>query len=408
MNTAVVNAVRRHSLGWLVAANLVGMLLALLLLWPDLNDTLAPFTYGRWMPLHLNWQLYGWCALPLVGVLFRYYLPDDGRAVFGARFALVIWTSVLLLGGLTWLTGRVSGKIFLEWTGGARWLWAFAGLVLWLVLLQQAWRRRNEISSWARGLLVALGAVPLLLYWAAGPRVYPAVNPQSGGATGASLLASTLGVIAIFGLLPWLLRLEPVARTGARRWFAAAFVLSLVLCAGISHGNASNQRADQVAGLGSLAVWIPLVWFYARAFVWSPAARRWLAAAFGWWLLLVLTGWLGFLPGISERVKFTNVLVAHSHLAMAGLVTSLHVALLLNLGPGTAPRPAGFWLWQLGCALHVGALCWLGWLEGAEPARLYVRGGVADLCYGLRLVAGGAMFAASVDWWRVLARHDHE
>ena len=35
MSLAVANAVRRHSLGWLVVANLVGLLL-------------TPLTYGRW------------------------------------------------------------------------------------------------------------------------------------------------------------------------------------------------------------------------------------------------------------------------------------------------------------------------------------------------------------------------
>ncbi len=77
-------------------------------------------------------------------------------------------------------------------------------------------------------------------------------------------------------------------------------------------------------------------------FGWAPVSRRWLGAAFVWWCLLVLTGWLDFLPGISERVKFTNVLVAHSHLAMAGMVTSLNVALLLNLGPAHAPSLRSF------------------------------------------------------------------
>ena len=38
--------------------------LSLLLLWPGLGDLFAPLTYGRWMPLHMNWQLYGWTALP--------------------------------------------------------------------------------------------------------------------------------------------------------------------------------------------------------------------------------------------------------------------------------------------------------------------------------------------------------
>ncbi len=75
MNARVATAVCRHNLGWLVAANLVGLLLAVLLLWPGLNDLLAPLTYGRWVPLHLDWQLYDWCSLPLVGVRFHYYLP---------------------------------------------------------------------------------------------------------------------------------------------------------------------------------------------------------------------------------------------------------------------------------------------------------------------------------------------
>jgi cytochrome c oxidase cbb3-type subunit 1 len=405
VNPRVVTAVRRHSLGWLVAANLVGLLLAALLLWPGVNDWLAPLTYGRWVPLHLDWQLYGWCSLPLVGVLCSYYLPGDDRAAFAARWAVRLWSGALLVGGLSWLGGGAGGKLFLDWTGPARKLWAFAGLVLWLGLLWQA-RRRAGTPGWAWALLVALGAVPLVLYWAEAPGTYPSVNPGTGGATGASLLGSTLGVVGIFGLIPWLLRRPPADQARPRWWFAAAFALSLSLYAGIGHGDVSHHRPDQIVGLGSLIIWIPLVWWYARAFQWAPASRPWLAAAFGWWALLVLSGWLIFLPEVADRVKFTNVLVAHSHLAMAGLVTSLHLAVLLNLGPGRAPHAASFWLWQAGCILHVGALAWLGWQEAAEPALLYSQGGLADLCYGLRLVAGGAMFLASLDWLVTLGRNE--
>lgn len=117
MNPRAVTAVRRHSLGWLVAANLAGLWLAVLLLWPGLNDLLAPLTYGRWVPLHLDWQLYGWCALPLVGLLFHYYLPEDDRAAFAARLSLAIWSLALLAGGLSWLAGGVGGKLFLDWAG---------------------------------------------------------------------------------------------------------------------------------------------------------------------------------------------------------------------------------------------------------------------------------------------------
>jgi len=405
VNARVATAVRRHSLGWLVAANLVGLLLAVFLLWPGLNDLLAPLTYGRWVPLHLDWQLYGWCSLPLVGVLFHYYLPEDDRAAFAAQLSLGLWSAALFAGGLSWLAGGVGGKLFLDWTGPTRLLWMFAGLVLWLGLLWQA-RRRAGLPWWAWALLVPLGLVPFVLFWASEPASYPPVDPDTGGATGASLLGSTLGVVGLFGVIPWLLRLPPVPGTRARRWFAAAFALALSFYAGMGHGDTSNHRPDQVIGLGSLVIWIPLVWWYARAFAWAPGSSRWLGAAFVWWLLLVLTGWVDFLPEIADHLKFTNGLVAHAHLAMAGLVTSLFVALLLNLGPGRAPHAASFWLWQLGCAVHVVALLWLGWREGTAPALLYLRGGEADLAYGLRLVAGGAMFIASLNWWMTLARHE--
>jgi cytochrome c oxidase cbb3-type subunit 1 len=403
----VANAVRRHSLGWLVAANLVGLLLATLLLWPELNDLLAPLTYGRWVPLHLDWQLYGWCALPLVGVLLRYYLPDDARGAFAARLTLWIWTGALLYGGIAWLGGRSSGKLFLDWTGRPRFVWSVALLVLWLVLFTQT-RRRGPNPWWARGLLLGLAVVPFVIYWAAGAGIYPAVNPNSGGATGASLLGSTLGVMVIVGLLPLLLRLEHAPGPHAGRAFAVGLALTLSYFAGIEHGNASNHRPDQILGLAILLLWIPLVWIYVRSFMWTPVSQRWLGAAFVWWLLLVVTGLLMFLPGLSEQLKFTNALVAHSHLAMAGLVTSLHVAILLNLGPGRAPRAPTFWAWQAGCAVQVAALFWLGWHEGLEPALLYVRGGMADWCYGLRLAAGLLMFAASFLWLCDMGRKTHD
>ena len=110
--------------------------------------------------------------------------------------------------------------------------------------------------------------------------------------------------------------------------------------------HASHHEPGQIAGLALLLAWIPLVVGYARSFGWGAGSRPWLAAAFGWWLALVLTGFLTFLPGISERLKFTNALVAHAHLALAGLVTCLHAAILLSL-PGTwKPSAWSFRVWH--------------------------------------------------------------
>lgn len=406
----LARAIRRHSLGWLVAANVVGVLLAALLLWPAGNELLGPLTYGRWAPVHQNWQLYGWCAVPLLGALLHYYLPATRPGVVAGRAALGLWSVALLAGGASWLAGWNSGKIFLEWTGAARLAWSAALFGAWLILVASVWPRRREFPWWALALLAAMGAVPLVLYGSASPSVYPSVDPDTGGATGRSLLGSTLGILSVFGLLPWLLRIPrraPPAGGGFRwrkRFYAALLGLSFLYDAALRSGHISHHDIGHEAGLVGLAAWIPLAWLYGRSFVWPSAARPWLIAAFAWWLFLVADGAVTFLPAVADRLKFTNGLVAHTHLAMAGMVSALNLAVLMALPRGKRTGFGSFWIWQVATAVHVAVLLWLGWREGADPSLLYVRNGVADGVYAVRLAAGLCMAGASWAWlvgaWR--------
>lgn len=406
MNAAEFSpVVERHAFGWLAAANAVGVWLAALLLWPELGGLVAPLSYGRWMPLHLNWQLYGWCALPLVGALVAWLVAPGAEGRWHVRLALGAWSAALALGGLSWLLGVTSGKLFLDWHGWARPLLPLAMLGLWSVLALHTWTRRREFSRLGflgrGGLLLGLLTVPNLLFWASGRTVYPAVNPHSGGATGSSLLGSTLGIIAIFGLLPVLVRVPVRGTRRPHRWFWAAWGISGMVFAMADHGPASHHAPGQIIALGSLLAWVPLLILYLREFEWHAAARPWLRAAWAWWLALVVTGFLTFLPGLSERLKFTNALVAHAHLAMAGLVTSMNLAILRQLrgGPAGAPR-RGFWLWQGGCLVQVVGLLALGWVESGRLADVFLSAGWTQAVYGLRLAAGVAMLAAAVRWWQ--------
>ena len=398
MTAELARVIQRHAFGWLVAANAVGVWLAALLLWPALGGPLAPFSYGRWMPLHLDWQLYGWCALPLAGVLAAWFVTPDPAGCGPVRFVFGLWSAALALGGASWLAGVTSGKLFLDWHGWARPLLPLAMLGLWSVLALHAWLRRAATSRRViagRGLLLlGLLAVPNLLYWAAGREVHPAVNPHSGGATGASLLGSTLVILAIFGALPRLLRV-PGRPAG---WYWAALAAGAAVFVAADRGDASHHAPAQVAALAVLLPWVLLLPAHLRRFDWHAAARPWLQAAFFWWAALVVTGFLTFLPGWSERLKFTNALVAHAHIAMAGLVTSMNVAILRQLRGGGSRR--GFWLWQAGGAVQAAALAALGWREAAHPADLFLGAGWTDAMYGLRLAAGLAMLAASVGWWK--------
>lgn len=399
-----------HAFAWLSVGNAVGALMAFLLLFPGLGSLLGELTWGRWASVHLSVQLYGWCSVPMIALLWRGYLasPDAGKL---APAALDAWSGALAFGAVSWLLGTNGGKPFLEWAGVSKWLFAAAMWTLAIALAAELLRERRATPEVARtgafrlkaALLAGLFFVPLVLALAAGRSVYPAVNPHSGGATGWSLLGSTLGIVVIFIATP---AVTGIRRKGPTRAVAAAWtalVASGAVFAMVGHGDRSNHEPAQIAALATLLVWPPLLaWLYAQ-YEWPAGSRRWLGAFAAWGTALVSTAFVMFLPGILERSKFTNVLVAHSHLAMAGLVTSFCMLLLTTLDEsGRAVRAAGdrlsFWVWQAAFATHIGALAWAGFHEGDDPGLAFGPSRVVDAAYAIRFFAGVAMLAVALTW----------
>lgn len=152
--TNVVAQAAWHGLFWLVAANGVGVLLAVLLLVPSLNPALGEWTYGRWMMVHMNLELYGWTSLPLVGYLFHVYGVGRGSMAYWCRPVLWVWSGSLGVGVVSWLTGHSSGKLFLDWSGYARILFSDALLTLWFLLviaLVADWKSDDGVTVAAWG-----------------------------------------------------------------------------------------------------------------------------------------------------------------------------------------------------------------------------------------------------------------
>lgn len=397
-----------HALTWLAAACAVGLLMALLLLVPEAGAMLGPLTFGRWAPLHLDLALYGWCGLPLVGLLLRLYRGADD-ASRGAALAIEAWSGSLLAGALAWLLGETSGKIFLDWTGAARWMFVAAILGLALVLADGLRRapaaHAPRLRTAKAALLVALLAVPIAMAVATSRRTYPPINPSSGGPTGADLLGSTVAVLWIFLLTPTILGLVRRDQARATRRLILLLLAQTALFLALGHGDASHRDPLQVAALATLALWVVPLPRYLSGFDWPPGARRWLAAFLLWGAALLATGLLAFLPGVLERVKFTNVLVGHAHVAMAGMATSFAALVLavLNRGNGIA-RALGarrpFALWHAGSVLHVAAVLAVGALEAVDPGVLFRPVPAIGALYALRALAGLAMLAAAVTWLR--------
>ena len=309
-----------------------------------------------------------------------------------------------MLGGVSWLQGETSGKVFLDWAGLPRLIFIGTLVLLWCVLASSVFsvapgQSRRRLGDQIGLALLAL--VPIALYWSAGQRVYPAFDPGTGGPTGASLLGSTLVIVLILALLPKLLGLAAGADLRTKTfWIWFGFDAGIFLL--IGHGPSSHRQWPQILGLASLLVWVPVLICYLRRFPWSPLSRLWLHAGCWWWGALVVTGFASFLPGFLDRIKFTHALVAHAHLAMAGLLTSVSILILLNLATPCAPavlplvNRGAFLCWHGGLLLQIVALSKLASIEIDDPGRLFSGGDLPG--YFLRLLAGLLMAGASLYW----------
>jgi cytochrome c oxidase cbb3-type subunit I len=398
-----------HSLFWLVFANAVGVLIAILLLMPALNLQLGEWTYGRWMMVHMNLELYGWASLPLVGFLFRVYGADNGAAANWCRPALWVWSAALGVGVFSWLSGHSSGKLFLDWSGYARVLFLLGLLTLWGLLafaLLDSWKgsKNVNLAAWAAKLsgLVVLLAVPFLIYIASGPDTYPPVNPDTGGPTGASQLESSLAVVAMLLALPFgFARRKPgKSRTIMIGWLVLA--AEAILCVALGRGDISHHRPEQFISLASLLLWLPITPAYYATFEWHPNTRLWRLAFLWWWGALVVTGWVFFLPGVLDHFKFTDGLVGHSFVAMAGFASSLLIFVMVQLLGEEGwifNRTRSFLLWNSSVIGYVVLMTIAGWREGFDPAFTIVPGVARNVLYTLRLVTGILMLLASLDWF---------
>ena len=403
----VVASAAWHSLFWLVIANAVGVLISILLLFPALNRLLGEWTYGRWIMVHLNLELYGWMSLPMAGFLFKVYGADRGPLAQWCRPVLWVWSAALAVGACSWLSGHSSGKLFLDWSGYARVLFPLAMIVLWFLLavsVAHQWRiaiRGTLAAKIAKLLgLALLLAVPFAIYFASSPNLYPAINPDTGGPTGASQLESSLIIVAILLMLPFGLTQR---KAGHVRFIAIAWaimVAEFLLCFALGRADISHHRPAQFLSLASLLVWVPLTPAYYAAFEWHANTRRWRIALLAWWSALVLTGWALFLPGILDHFKFTDGLVGHSLLAMAGFTSSLLIFVLVQLlgkDGWIFNQTRSFYGWNIAVLGYVVLMSVAGWREGFDPTFTIVPGEARTTIYILRLVVGLVMLASSLD-----------
>ncbi|MGA7342953.1 MAG: hypothetical protein WBE72_12040 [Terracidiphilus sp.] len=406
--TIVVAQAAWHGLFWLVFANGIGVLLAVLLLDSSLNPVLGEWSYGRWMMVHMNLELYGWTSLPLVGYLFHVYGAGRGSTARWCRPVLWVWSGSLGVGAVSWLTGHSSGKLFLDWSGYARIFFSdtlFAFWFLLVVALVANWKTGDgtTVAAWAAKLsgLAILLSVPFALFIASSPNGYPPINPSTGGPTGASQLESSLAIVLIALVLPLGIAKRKLRKSRVIQLGWTMLAIHALFCGALGRTDASHHDPLQYLGLASILVWLFVVPAYYGAFEWHAGARRWRIAVLWWWAALLITGTILFFPGVLDHFKFTDGLVGHSFVAMAGFGSSLIILVTVQLlgdGAWIFNRARTFYLWHGAVIAYIIVVTIAGWREGFDPAFTIVPGLARSTLYLLRLITGIVMLYASIDW----------
>jgi cytochrome c oxidase cbb3-type subunit 1 len=158
----------------------------------------------------------------------------------------------------------------------------------------------------------------------------------------------------------------------------------------------------QAVQIGAMLFLLPWVWWLPREwsrFDWPDGSRVWRAAMFGWWGLLVVSGLLMYQPGVLDHLKFTQGLVAHSHLAMAGFTTSFCALLLVLItGQQIGPRWSVV-VWHVAALAMIAALAAMGWREGKDASWMLQSPAWREWGLAIRAMCGGLILWVSVIWW---------
>ncbi len=398
-----VTTATTHALFWMMAANAVGFFLSLLFLFPHLGQLLGEWTYGRMLPLHLNWHLYGWTAMPLIAWVFSHFSQTRDQFKNISYLAIWSWSLTLMIGGAYWLNGQTSGKIFLDWSGVTRYLFPIVMLFIWSVLYVSHLRDKQKPLMRLIGLL-ALLPVPLGIFIASSPKVYPPVDVSTGGPSGASLVNSTLIVILLLLLLPICLKaVGDLKKLTRNLWFLFGVNAAIGILAE-TQLETSHTNPLQIAALATLLIWSVVIPYYYKRLRWKHSQSLWRNAMLVWLVILTLNGFLLFLPGILDSIKFTNALVAHTHLAMAGFTTSFVMFLMQQILPEAKADLLNskklFWLWQSGTILYILTMTIVGYFEAKDSGYLINSSSDRNLFYSLRCIAGLALLLCSYQWWK--------
>jgi cbb3-type cytochrome c oxidase subunit I len=324
--------------GWLVVGGLMGIVLALEFVFPDLVHGFGPLVFGRLRQAHTNTVMFAWLSGGMMGLIL-YIVPRlTGRRLWSERLGnltMVLWNGAVLVGIVGILTAHTQSREYAEM------VWAVDVAVLAVLLLGAANVLMTIRHRVERKMYVSLWYITGTVIWM--PLLYFIGNvmwtPPTGALTGVNDAIfnwfyghNVLGLWFTTGLLAVVYYVVPrETRTPLYSHF-----LSLIAFWGIIFfytGVGAHHLLwapipywlKTVAVADSIGMVLPVVAFLANIFL--TMRGNWNRFFSSIPLRFMITGWLAYilvsfqgshqaLRSVNLLTHFTQYVPGHAHLSL--------------------------------------------------------------------------------------------